>query len=72
MTGALYLGALVVAGLQFLRTREGRLLPLMALLGLLAAAHARGMPHPWAIGFHVAAGLVSLVLVFALTPRAGR
>ena len=72
MTAALYVGALVVAGVQFLRAREPRLIPVIGLLGLLAAAHARGMPERWAMAFHVAAGLASLVLVFAVAPRAGR
>ena len=72
MTAALYASALVVAGVQFLRVRERRLLPVMALLGLLAAAHARGMPERWAKAFHIGAGLTSLVVVFVLTPRASR
>lgn len=69
---ALYVGALVVAGVQFLRAREPRLLPLMALLGLLAAAHARGTPPRWAMAFHVGAGLTSLALVFVLSRNPSR
>jgi hypothetical protein len=69
----LYVGALAVALVQVLRNRDLRLLPVLALLAFLAAAHARGIPGRVAWACHVAAGVSALVVVFALSPRgAGR
>ncbi|HET7292722.1 MAG TPA: hypothetical protein VFM88_09865 [Vicinamibacteria bacterium] len=64
-----YVAAAVVALLQFLRTRERRLLPLLLGLTLLAVAHHQAdwfAARPW----HVGAGLALLVGVFGLPPRA--
>ena len=68
----LYVGALVVALLQYLRFRERRLLALMALLTLLAMAHLRGLSWAWANALHIGAGIAALALVFVLSPRASR
>jgi hypothetical protein len=69
---ALYVGALAVALVQYLRSHERRLIVLMALLALLAAAHAGDVDPAWAKGFHVGAGLTALALVFILSPRPAR
>jgi hypothetical protein len=60
--------ATVVTLLQWLRVRERRLLPLLALFALLAVAHSRGdwyAARPW----HIAAGAAGLVLLAMLSPR---
>lgn len=69
MTAGLYVGALVVATLQYLRFREPRLLPLVGLLAMLAGGHARAVPPDWAIACHIGAGMTAIVLVFAVSPR---
>lgn len=63
-----FVAATVAALLQFLRTREKRLLPLLVLFACLAAAHSRDdwyAARPW----HFAAGAAGLVLLVLLTPH---
>jgi len=67
-----FVAATVVTLLQFLRIRERRLLPLMALFLLLALAHSRGAGDPWGRRFHLASGMAGLALLAVLSPRAQR
>jgi hypothetical protein len=63
-----FVAATVVTLLQFVRLREKRLLPLLALFTCLAVAHSRGdwfAARPW----HIAAGLAGLALLVVLTPH---
>ena len=63
-----FVAATVVALLQYVRTRERRLLPLLALFACLAVAHSRDdwyAARPW----HIAAGAAGLVLLVVLTPH---
>ena len=65
---AFYVAATVVALLQYLRMRDRRLLPLVALFALLAVAHIRGewfAARPW----HYLAGLAGLVLVAVIPSK---
>jgi ABC-type Co2+ transport system permease subunit len=57
-----YVAAAVVALLQFVRVRDRRLLPLMAMFALLAAAHDQS---DWFVArrLHFAAGVCGLVLL---------
>ena len=64
-----FVAATVVALLQFLRLRDWRIVPLLALFACLALAHAQ---DDWfaARPFHLAAGVAGLVLLVVLSPRA--
>ena len=66
---AFCVAAAVVATLQYLRLRDRRVLPLVAMFLLLAAAHFRGERDPWGRAFHFAAGGAGLVTLVAITPR---
>jgi hypothetical protein len=63
-----FVAALVVALMQFVRTRERRLIPLLALFACLAVAHSK---EDWraARQWHLAAGLAGLVLVVVVPSR---
>lgn len=63
-----FVAATVVTLLQFIRLRDKRIVPLMALFACLAAAHAQA---DWQVGriFHFAAGFAGLVLLLVLSPR---
>jgi hypothetical protein len=64
-----YVGVLVVALLRFIRSRERKLVPVLALFALLAVAQAcepYGRARPF---WHFAAGLAGLALVFTLAPQ---
>jgi hypothetical protein len=68
---AFYVAATVVALLQWLRVRDARLLPLLAMFALLSVAHVQGdwyAARPW----HVAAGGAGLLLLYVLSPRSPR
>ena len=67
---AFFVAATVVTLLQWLRLREKRLLPLLALFALLAAAQYSQDDWRTARGFHFAAGGAGLVLLVMLSPRA--
>jgi hypothetical protein len=67
-----FVAATVVTLLQYLRIRERRLLPLLALFVLLALGHSREAWDPWGRRFHMAAGTAGLVLLAVLSPRAQR
>jgi hypothetical protein len=72
MTG-LYVASTLVTLIQYLRARERRLLPLLALFLLMAAAHARESWDPWRDRLEVlaiAAGL-SLLPLLSGTARPG-
>jgi len=64
-----FVAAMVVTLLQWLRLREKRLLPLLAMFALLSLAHFQ---DEWfaSRGYHLAAGVAGLVLLFMLSPRA--
>jgi hypothetical protein len=57
-----YVAAAVVALLQYIRVRDHRLLPLMAMFALLAAAHDQA---DWFVArrLHIAAGACGLLLI---------
>ena len=63
-----FIAATVVTLMQFVRTRERRLLPLLALFACLAVAHSQ---TDWraARQWHLVAGLAGLVLVVVIPPR---
>jgi hypothetical protein len=63
-----FVAATVVTLLQFLRLRDRRLLPLLALFACLGLAHAQADWHA-ARPYHLAAGVAGLVLLFVLSPR---
>jgi len=63
-----FVAGTVVILLQFLRLKEWRLLPLLALFACLALAHAQADWYA-ARPYHLAAGIAGLVLLFALSPR---
>lgn len=66
---AFHVAATVVTLIQYLRVRERRLLPLLALFAFLAMALSRGQWDAWGRAFHLAAGLAGLVLLVVLSPR---
>jgi hypothetical protein len=66
---AFFVAAAVVTTIQYLRLRERRLLPLLALFALLASAHFLGEWDPWGRRLHFAAGTAGLVLLWMLSPR---
>jgi hypothetical protein len=66
---AFHVAATVVTLMQYLRVKEPRLLPLLALFASLAAAHTLGEWDPWGRAFHLTAGFAGLVLLFVLSPR---
>jgi hypothetical protein len=65
----LFVGATVVTLIQYLRHRQRRMLPLLALFVLLAAAHSRQAWDPWGARLHIAAGAAGLALLPMLSPR---
>ena len=67
-----FVAATVATLVQYLRLREPRLLPLLALFVLLALAHSRQGGDPWGRRFHLAAGTSGLVLLVLLSPRPAR
>ena len=68
MTVAFFIAAAVVTMLQYLRVRERKLLPLLALFALAALGHSRGDAQS-ARPYHLAAGAAGLALVVMLSPR---
>jgi hypothetical protein len=63
-----YVAATVAALVQYLRLKDRRLLPLLAMFALLAVAHHQDdwyAARPW----HLAAGASGLVLLVALGRR---
>jgi len=66
----LYVGVVVVAGLQYLRGRERGLLLVVALFALLAAGRIRDLSEGWVRTWDMAAAAAGLLLVFSLAPRA--
>jgi hypothetical protein len=66
---ALFVAATVVTLVQYLRFRDRKLLPLLALFAFLGLAHSRGEWDHWGRLFHFAAGASGLVLLLALSPR---
>lgn len=65
---AFYVAATVVGLLQFLRVRDRRLLPLLGVFALSAAAHAQ---TDWFVArrYHLAAGVCGLLLLGVLAWR---
>ncbi len=68
MTVAFFIAATVVTILQYIRMRERRLLPLMALFALMAMGHSLG-DTGWGRLFQMLGGTAGLVLLVMLTPR---
>jgi hypothetical protein len=66
---AFHLAGLAVSAVQFLRSRDPRLLPLVGLFAALAAAHTRSEWDPAGRALHYAAGACALALAFALGRR---
>ena len=66
---ALFVAATVATLRQYLRFRDPRLLPLLALFAFLGLAHSRGEWDRYGRLFHFAAGASGLVLLLALSPR---
>jgi hypothetical protein len=65
----IYVGVLVVALLRYVRTRERRLVPVLALFALLAVAQASDPYSRWRALWHLAAGGAGLALVFSVAPH---
>ena len=63
-----FVASTVVTLVQYLRVREARLLPLLAMFAMLALAHSR---DDWRASraFHLVAGAAGLVLLVMLSPR---
>ena len=63
-----FVAATVAALLQWLRLRDKRLLPLLAMFALLSLAHFQ---DEWfaSRGYHLAAGVAGLVLLVMISPR---
>jgi hypothetical protein len=66
---AFFIASTVVTLLQFLRLRDRRLLPLLALFAFLALAHFRGEWDGWGRAFHFGAGIAGLAVLVTLSPR---
>jgi hypothetical protein len=66
---AFFVASTVVTLMQYLRLRDRKLLPLLALFSFLGLAHSRGEWDPWGRVFHFAAGASGLALLVALSPR---
>ena len=65
----LFVGATVVALLQYLRLRDRRLLPLVALFAFQAQALSREWWDVWKDVFQAAACAAGLFLLLMLSPR---
>jgi hypothetical protein len=66
---AFFVAATVVTLLQFLRLRDRRFLPLLALFVLLALGHFRGEWDGWGRAFHFGAGIAGLAMLVMISPR---
>jgi hypothetical protein len=66
---AFFVASTVVTLLQYLRLRDPRFLPLMALFALLALAHSSGEAEGWGRVFHFGAGIAGLAVLVMLSPR---
>jgi hypothetical protein len=66
---SLWIAATVVALAQFLRLKERRLLPLLALFLFLALAHSREWWDPWQRVFEFTAAAFGLLQLFVVPPR---
>jgi len=65
----LFIAATVVALLQYLRLRDRRLLPLVAMLAFQAQALSREWYDVWRDVFQVGVCAAGLLLVWVLSPR---
>lgn len=63
-----FVASTVVTLLQFLRLRDWRLVPLLAVFACLALAHGQADWYA-ARPYHLGAGVAGLVLLFVLSPR---
>ena len=64
-----FVAATVVTLVQYLRLREPKLLPLLALFGCLGLAHTYEYWEAWFQRLHLLAGAAGLVLMFLVSPR---
>jgi peptidoglycan/LPS O-acetylase OafA/YrhL len=62
-----FFAGLAVALVQYVRRRDARLLPLVALFAALMAAETRSQWDPWQDGLRLVAGGAALVLVAMLS-----
>ena len=67
----LFVSAAVIATVQLVRLRDGRLLPLALLLAFLAGAEGREPGEPWRGRFQLAALASGLVLLALLSMEGG-
>jgi len=67
MSQGLFVAAMVVTLMQFLRVRRRRLLPVLALFAFLALAESREHWDVWRRGFHAFAVVAGLGLVVVLS-----
>jgi hypothetical protein len=66
---ALFIGATVVALIQWLRLRDPRLLALLAMFALIAIGHAHDDDWYAARPWHILGCLAGLALLYLLSPR---
>jgi hypothetical protein len=66
-----FVASTVVTLMHWLRVHDRRLLPLMGMLVMLAAAQSLQWWHPWRYGFELAAAACALVLMSMLRGPAG-
>ena len=64
-----FVAAAVVTLIQYLRVREPKLLPLLALFCCLGLAHTYEWWEAWFQRLHLLAGAAGLVLVYLVSPR---
>jgi ammonia channel protein AmtB len=66
---AFFVASTVVTLVQYLRLRERRFLPLLALFALLALGHFRGAWDAWGRVVHFGAGVAGLAVLVMISPR---
>ncbi len=64
-----FVAGAVVTLVQYLRVREVKLLPVLALFAFLGLAHTYEYWEIWFERLHLLAGTAALVLVFLISPR---
>ena len=64
-----FVAATVVTLIQYLRVREPKLIPLLALFSFLGLAHTYEYWEPWFKWIHLLAGAAVLFLMYLVSPR---